>query len=256
MTLLRLSALTGALLFTVNPSGVSAHSHEGGTSGDFESQQESIQELEGLAGEEFEIAYVNAIVPHHESALEMAQAIVDRAPHQEVRAAAAQIIEDQQSEIGMLTSFLEDTYGVEVEPDERQMMSVEMMAELENATPEMAEAMFLLMMREHHQAAIEIGELGVQKAESDTLIEQAEMMIAMQRDEQERFATWLQDWYGIEAPEPTGDMMSAMEHAGEATMPETSSEPGSGGSSLLALFAFFLALTAVVSGRYALGRKA
>ena len=33
---------------------------------EFEAQQASIEELAGLEGDEFEIGYVNRLVPHHE----------------------------------------------------------------------------------------------------------------------------------------------------------------------------------------------
>ncbi len=171
---------------------------------------ESIEELRQLSGAEFEIAYVNRIIPHHEGAVMMAEVVVDKAPHVEVRDAAAQIIKDQQREIEELTSFLRDTHGQEVNPDERQMMSHDMMEMHENANPEMAEKMFLLMMREHHQTAVEMGEIVLEKATSEQLREQAEKMIESQRAEQEQFGEWLQTWYGIEAPEPTGDMEAAM----------------------------------------------
>ncbi len=235
--------------------------HETGDDGQMSEEtaqmMESIEELRQLSGREFEIGYVNRIIPHHEGALEMAEMVVDDAPHKEVRDAAARIIEDQEREIEMLTGFLRDTYGVELDRDERQLMSEDMMGMIEDAEPQMGEQMFLLMMREHHQTAIEMGEIVLERAESEELLEQAREMIRSQREEQEQFAEWLQEWYGIEAPEPTGDMMAA-DHAMGTGMPNA----GAGGMSrgtednASVLVAAVLGLLVLMTGGYMLRRRA
>ena len=221
---------------------------------EFEEQQAAMEELGALEGEDFEMAYVNSIIAHHMAALEMAGSVVDRAPHEEVRADAAKIVEDQQAEIDLLTTYLADTYQQEAAPDERKLMSEEMMAMLRDAAPDMAEVMFLLMMREHHEMAIMMGEMALEKGVSDTLAEQAQTMIDSQTEEQERFAGYLQEWYGIEAPEPTGDAMAAMELA-QSEMPNTamsgpkSVPTGRGVLPILAGIALLSAAVIVAAGR-------
>lgn len=69
---------------------------------------------------------------------------------------------------------------------------------------------------------------------SDVLLDQAQAMVDSQRAEQDKFATYLAEWYGVDAPEPTGDMQAAMELAldviaGLAEAPNTSmATPGAG----------------------------
>lgn len=212
----------------------------------------ALSDLEALEGEEFEVAYVNQIIPHHEGALEMAQAVVDRAPNQEVRDAAARIIEDQQREIEELTTFLRDTYGQEVKPDERMAMDPSMMEQMASADPAMAEQMFLLGMREHHETAVEMGEIALEKAQSEEILSQAENMVSSQRAEQEEFAGYLSEFHGIQAPEPTGDMEAAMQLTMEGSsmqMPET------GGPSLPLVAALVaVVLAALAAGAYAVRR--
>ena len=203
----------GALLLSVSPAGADSGPHPS-----FVAQEESIDELSQLSGEEFEIGYINRIVPHHQSALEMSMIIQQKAPTQQLRNDAAMMIEEQQSEIEQLTSYLSSTYGQEVEPDPRFVMPDSMMQELRNATPEMAEIMFLNMIREHHQSAIDLGELVLEKTDTQLLLDQATMMIESQRTQQDQFAGYLSDWYGIDALEPTGDMQAAMEYAMSVTM--------------------------------------
>lgn len=220
-TTLRAVPVAIATTFILSVPVLAAPPHE-----EFEAQQASLEELAGLEGEEFEVGYVNRLVPHHEGALMMAEVIAAKAVHEELRADAEAIIEAQMAEIDLLTTYLADTYDQEVAPDPAFAMSPDMMAEMESATPEMAEKMFLLMMREHHQTAILMGEMALETGVADVLTEQANEMIASQREEQERFTTYLQEWYGIAAPEPTGDAQAAMELA-MAEAPDTAVSIGS-----------------------------
>lgn len=211
----------------------------------------ALADLENLQGKEFEVAYVNQIIPHHQGALQMAQVVVDRAPNQEVRDAAAKIIEDQNREIEELTTFLREKYGQEVRPDERMAMPASMVEQIEGADPAMAEKMFLLGMREHHETAIKMGEIALEKARSEEILSQAENMVSSQRAEQEQFAGYLSDFYGIEAPEPTGDMEAAMRLAMEPGM----QMPDTGGPSLPAVAVLVaVLLAALAAGAYALRR--
>jgi LPXTG-motif cell wall-anchored protein len=124
-----------------------------------------------------------------------------------------------------------------VNPDERMAMDPSMMEQMNNADPATAEKMFLLGMREHHEVAIEMGNIALEKARSEEILSQAETMVRTQQAEQEEFAGYLQDFYGIEAPEPTGDMERAMQLAMD--MPET------GGLSLVSVVVAAGALLAV-----------
>ena len=198
----------------------------------FQQQQQSIQELRQLTGKDLEVGYINRIVPHHQGALQMAQIIVQKAPHQETRDAAAQIIKDQQMEIGELTSYLQQTYQQPVQPDARFMMPPTMLQQLRDASPEMSEVMFLLMIREHHQSAIQLGEPILQKAAAATLKDQAQRMIDSQRQQQVQFANYLKTWYGIDAPVPTGNIEAAMQRAMQYSGPTMPGLPNTGGGGM------------------------
>jgi uncharacterized protein (DUF305 family) len=251
--------LAATLAFAVIAPGVAAaSSHEGGSmqmgdDGMMQEMNSALADLEALEGEEFEVAYVNQIIPHHQGALEMAQAVVERAPNPEVREAAARIIEDQEREIGELTTFLRDTHGREVNPDERMAMDPAMNDRIRNADPATAEKMFLLGMREHHESAVQMGEIALRKAQSQEILDQARTMVDSQRAEQEEFAVYLRQFYGIEAPTPTGDMMQAMQIAagdGSMQMPQTGGPSPVG----LAVAAGALVAAAVAAGAYILRR--
>lgn len=206
-------------------------------SAEFKEMQAAIEELAQKSGDEFEIMYINLLIPHHEGAIEMAEMVVNDAPHQEVRDAAAQIIADQQQEINDLTTWLQQWYGQDPNPDQRMMMDQGMMDMMMQMDATMHEKHFLAMMREHHQSAIEIGELALQRATHQELKDQAQIMIDTQREEQEQFATWLQQWYRITPPTPTGDMQDAMEAVMGGMMPDTGAEEWAGWVALAAALA-------------------
>lgn len=240
-----LAALLALVLFVPGAAGASVAADH---SAEFKEMQAAMHELAQKSGEEFEVMYINMIIPHHQDAIEMAEMVVDSAPHQEVRDAAAQIIEDQQREINQLTTWLQEWYGQDVAPDERMMMDHGMMEHMMDADAAMQEKMFLAMMREHHQSAIEIGELVLQKATHQELKEQAQQMIDSQREEQEQFGTWLQQWYGITTPTPTGDMQDGMDAVMDMMMPDTGAEEWAG-------WAAIASALVLLGGGYMLRRK-
>jgi uncharacterized protein (DUF305 family) len=182
---------------------------------EFVAQQQSIQELQQLSGSALEVGYINRIVPHHQGAIDMAEIIARKAVHPELRDEAEQIIQEQEDEIAMLTTYLQQTHGQQVQPDRRFAMMPDMMQMLRDADPMMAEKMFLLMMREHHQSANLLGAVILGKPASQVLKDQAQMMVTSQTAQQGRFANYLKAWYNVTAPTPTGDMQAAMELAME-----------------------------------------
>ena len=178
---------------------------------DYPKMKAAMDELAQKSGQDFEIAYINGIVQHHMDALEMAQADQNDAPHQEVRDAAKGMIDEQQKEIDNLTKWMSDWYGQQVTPDPRMKMSPSMMDMFKQADPAMREKHFLAMMREHHETAIQMGQLVLQKATHQELKDQAQMMITSQREEQAMFGGWLQGLFNINPPVPTGDMQHGMD---------------------------------------------
>jgi len=189
---------------------------------DFQKMKAAMDELAQKTGQDFEIGYINSIIPHHQSAIMMAQAVQNNAPHKEVRDAAAKIVNDQQKEIDELTKWLKDWYGQDVHPDPRMQMSPEMMTMLMQADPTMREKLFLAMMREHHQSALDMGPVVLHKATHQELKDQAQQMITSQKQEQDMFGGWLQGLYTLTPPTPTGDMQDGMDAVMPMAMPAQS----------------------------------
>ena len=165
-------------------------------------------------GQESEVSYMNRTIPHHQSAIEVASIIRGKAVHSELRAATQKTITMQADEIGQLTNWLQEWYGQQPSPDPAMQMSKEMLNQFRDAEPRMAEKMFLLTMREHHQQVIDMSEKLVSSNPPHTELQQfAQKAINVQRQEQQQLGEWASSWYGITPPAPTGDVTQGMRAA-------------------------------------------
>jgi uncharacterized protein (DUF305 family) len=85
--------------------------------------------------------------------------------------------------------------------------------------------MFIDMMVPHHQAAIEMALVALEKAEHPEIKQMAAQIIADQEKEIEQLKTWRQEWYGSDVTPPMSEMpmlpgMEDMDH-GSMTMDMT-----------------------------------
>lgn len=64
--------------------------------------------LEGKTGDEFDKAFIEGMIPHHQGAIDMANLALASAKHAEIREMATDIITAQQREIDMMNQWLQD----------------------------------------------------------------------------------------------------------------------------------------------------
>ncbi|WP_328560222.1 DUF305 domain-containing protein [Streptomyces coelicoflavus] len=113
-----------------------------------------------------DVAFAQGMIPHHRQALDMARLAADRSASAEVEDLAARIEKAQDPEIAAMTGWL-TAWGEEVpEPmpgmdhsahsNMPGMMDDEDMAKLEEASGRAFDTMFLTMMVEHHEGAVEM----------------------------------------------------------------------------------------------------
>ncbi|HEY9887934.1 MAG TPA: DUF305 domain-containing protein, partial [Candidatus Obscuribacterales bacterium] len=65
----------------------------------------------GTADDEYDLRFINAMIPHHEGALTMAQEALAKSSRPEVQELAEAIIASQQVEIDQMTQWQQDWYG-------------------------------------------------------------------------------------------------------------------------------------------------
>lgn len=145
-----------------------------------------------------DVAFAQMMIPHHSEAVEMAELANDRAENPEVTALAEQIRAAQEPEIAQLTGFL-NAWGAEVPPagsmagmDHGGMsgmsgmpgaMTPEQREQLRNATGAAFDQMFLTMMIEHHEGAIEQAETELEDGQNAEATELAQTIIDAQQAE-------------------------------------------------------------------------
>lgn len=166
-------------------------------------QEHDLQELRGLAGEDFEIAYLQMMRGHHLAAVEMAEMVPAKAVHPELGRLARTIVADQEREIGQMEGWLRDWYGI-ARPAEMSMAGMdEMMAALMRRTGAEFEQAFLLMMVHHHQGAVDMSLLVRGRATHPALVQFARGVIDAQTQEIAQMRDWAMTWYGFD-PMPMG----------------------------------------------------
>jgi uncharacterized protein (DUF305 family) len=67
--------------------------------------------LEGKRGADFDHAFIDEMIVHHEGAVAMAEAALEYAEREEVKNLAREIIEAQTREIGMMRGWMEEWFG-------------------------------------------------------------------------------------------------------------------------------------------------
>ena len=108
-----------------------------------------------------DVWFVRMMIPHHAQALEMAELAPDRAADPDIRALADRIRASQGPEIGMMRGWLQNR-GLSAEAEGhdhgtmRGMQSPEAMRQLAAARGADFDRLFVRMMTEHHQGAIEM----------------------------------------------------------------------------------------------------
>lgn len=140
-----------------------------------------------------DVSFAQGMIPHHQQALEMARLAADRASSAEVEDLASRIEKAQDPEIktmtGWLTSWGEDvpksTPGADHSGHSGMagMMDGKEMEELEKASGTDFDTMFLTMMVEHHEGAVEMATTEKDKGEYGPATAMADDIITAQKAE-------------------------------------------------------------------------
>lgn len=140
--------------------------------------------------------FIEMMIPHHQSANEMAQMALSRAKSPEVKKLAQSIIEEQTREIEQMQTWYKQWYGTEVPSNgmsmgmqrgmdqsmmQMEMMDKEMMEALENA--QNFDQEFLRQMTRHHQMATMMAGMVVNSAQHREIRNLAQNIIKSQSAE-------------------------------------------------------------------------
>ncbi len=119
---------------------------------------------QGAEFNQTDVRFTQMMLPHHMQAVRTAKVQVEKGSDPEVVALAEQILRAQQQEIDQMQGFLE-TFGVEpmaAAPDKQQRWD-ENFADMQAASPQEVDMVFLTNMMPHHAAAVPMAQLELEQ---------------------------------------------------------------------------------------------
>lgn len=139
----------------------------------------------------FDRAFIDGMVPHHEGAISMAKAAKSAGLSQpDLVEIADAIIETQQQEIDQMKAWRAEWFGSsEIDPNGADVLGLteeEMGMQHDASAIESADdvdAAFARMMIDHHNGAIEMAELALERAQHEEIRQLGEEIIEAQRRE-------------------------------------------------------------------------
>ena len=162
----------------------------------------------GPADDEYNLRFIDAMIPHHEGALVMAEEALEKSEREEIIGLANEIINAQQEEIAQMEQWRNNLYPDAPEtptvwdsinqttttmtPEQLAMMRMDM-----NLGPadEEFDLRFINGMIPHHQAAVTMAEDLITKSENPEMQELAQNIIISQQTEINQLEQWRQEWY-------------------------------------------------------------
>lgn len=157
------------------------------------------REMVMVDGEYSDEAFIDAMVPHHQGAIDMAKVALDNAEHQEIRSLAWDIVSTQDAEIERLRSIKQREFGnsrvpIEMSPGEMKTMGMSMDPQ-ELAGKEPFDKAFINEMIPHHESAIAMARVAREENENPDIREIAGDIVDAQKKEISQMNRWHAEWY-------------------------------------------------------------
>ena len=144
-------------------------------------------------------AFIDAMVPHHQGAIAMAEVALKNAEHEAIKELSRNIVSTQQAEIDELKSIKREEFGtsnVPMEMSPEQMRGMGMMMDpqqLANQKP--FDEAFIDAMIPHHQSAIYMAQVASKQSKIPGIKELAGNIVSAQKREIEQMKQWRKVWY-------------------------------------------------------------
>jgi uncharacterized protein (DUF305 family) len=190
---------------------------------------------------EFDLAFIDLMIVHHQGAISMATIALERAEHQEIKDLAQQIISSQSAEIAQMQAWRDAWYPGAARLSETQamaifdqaaasspgmagvpgssemMMGMHDMGALCNAAPGEFDLAFIDAMIPHHSGAILMAQAALQYSTHQDIKDLATQIISAQQAEIDGMTAWRTLWY---PGTPVADDHSGMDMSGMDMDPE------------------------------------
>ncbi len=148
-------------------------------------------------GEYSDAVFVDAMVPHHQGAVAMAEVALENAEREEMRTLAREIIDGQQAEIERFGQIRERLGGSAMEgmseEEMNRMMGMTDAQDLGGQRP--FDRAFIDAMIPHHESAIEMARVALEESQDPEIREIAQGIVDAQEREIAQMEQWRAEWY-------------------------------------------------------------
>ncbi len=147
----------------------------------------------------YDLRFIDTMTAHHRSAIDMAKMVDGRTQNPDLKKFAAQIIGDQEKEIGQLKSWRDTWYtgkssAINMEmPGMADSMKMDM-PKLTNSKDREFDLAFVEMMTAHHAGAVTMAKEALTKAEHEEIKTLSNQIIKAQDAEIKMMADWKAKW--------------------------------------------------------------
>src|SRR4028118_27561 len=150
-------------------------------------------------GEYSDERFIDAMVPHHQGAIEMAQVALENAEHPEILALAEEIVLAQETEIEQLKAIKQEQFGtseVSMDMSAEEMEGMGMAIDPQKlANQGLFDKAFIDNMIPHHESAIAMAQVVLGESENPEIREIAGAIVDAQEREIEQMRSWRDEWY-------------------------------------------------------------
>jgi uncharacterized protein (DUF305 family) len=162
----------------------------------------------GPADADFDLRFVDAMIPHHQGAVEMAQEVLAKSQRPEMKKLAQDIIAAQNREIAQMKQWRKAWYP---KADSQPMAWHAQMGHMMAMSPEQMQAMmmkgdlgaadaefdlrFLKAMIPHHEGAITMAKDVLSKSKRPEIKKLAQDILTSQQKEIDQMKEWRKAWY-------------------------------------------------------------
>ena len=163
----------------------------------------------GPADAEFDLRFIDSMIPHHEGAVVMAKAAQQKSQRPEIQTLATDIIKAQDKEIAQMQQWRtawypqapntpvawHSTMGHAMAMSDDQIKAMRMDMDLGAADADF-DKRFIDAMIPHHEGAVVMANDVLQKSKRPEVLQLAKNIIASQQTEIEQMQQWRKAWYG------------------------------------------------------------
>jgi uncharacterized protein (DUF305 family) len=170
-----------------------------------------------VAGNGADRAFVAAMIPHHRSAVEMAELAQLRSKRTEITELARTIVSTQSAEIQQMQRLDQRFADGGIERGDLGMAMDEMRTDMDAATLRDADPFdreFIDMMITHHQGAISMAQVVLRRGKNPNVRRLAEAIVEAQSEEIDQLNEWRVDWFG--SLSPAGGVPESGDHMGHS----------------------------------------